>query len=413
MEILSVCPPARMNGVDAMSVSISRPVWITLPLLALVLAGCSGHADEAGAMALPPPQVNVLTITPQELPVEREYIGQTKGSREVEIRPRVGGIIEARLYTEGAPVEAGQILFQLDPKSYEAQLAAAEAVLARARATRNQTEREWNRLKPLAEDRVISRKALDDAQSAYELARADVQAAAAAVSEARLQLDYTRVTAPIAGIAGLAEKVEGAVVTAATDRLTTLTVTDPIDVYFSASENEWLLQQQELADGTLKTPADAALQVKVRLSDGRIPDVTGSIDFRDARIDPNTGTVAMRARLPNPDDLFKSGQFVRVLVRGASRPNAVTVPQKAVLEGPQGKFVYVVGNGEDGASIAELRPVEVGEWVNNGGDDRAWVIRNGLNAGDRVILDNLVKVRPGAPVQIASPGTASAPEEAS
>lgn len=390
-----------------MNVGTILPLWSALPLMVIALTGCSGNAEEGGPMAFPPPQVSILMVTPQELPVEREYIGQTKGSREVEIRPRVGGIIEQRLYEEGSRVESGQILFQLDPKSYEAQLAAAEAVLARARATRNQTEREWNRLKPLAEDRVISRKALDDAQSANELARADVQAAEAAVREARLQLDYTRVTAPIAGIAGLAEKVEGAVVTAATDRLTTLTVTDPIDVYFSASENEWLLQQQELADGTLKTPEDAALQVKVRLSDGRIPDVTGSIDFRDARIDPNTGTVAMRARLPNPDDLFKSGQFVRVLVRGASRPNAVTVPQKAVLEGPQGKFVYVVGNGEGGVSIAESRPVEVGEWVNNGGDDRAWVIRKGLNAGDRVILDNLVKVRPGAPVQIAEPGTAT------
>jgi hypothetical protein len=167
------------------------------------------------------------------------------GSREVEIRARVGGIIEQRLYEEGSYVEAGLPLFQLDPKSYEAQLAAAEALLARTRALRGQKEREWNRLKPLAEEKSISRKALDDAQSDYELAVADLKAAEAAVREARLQLDYTRVTAPIAGVAGLAEKVEGAVVTAAVDRLTTLTVTDPMDVYFSISENEWLLRQQE------------------------------------------------------------------------------------------------------------------------------------------------------------------------
>lgn len=391
-----------------MSTRISY-AWIGLVLSAL-LSGCSGHAEEGGAMAFPPPQVSTLTVAPQDLPVEHEHIGQTRGSREVEIRPRVGGIIEARLYQEGAHVEAGQALFQLDPKSYQAQLAAAEAVLARARATRSQAEREWNRLKPLAEERVISRKMLDDAQSAYELARADVQAAEAAVREARLQLEYTRVTAPIAGIAGLAEKVEGAVVTAATDRLTTLTVTDPIDAYFSVSENDWLRQQQEVADGSLRMPADSALAVKVRLADGRVPDVTGRIDFRDARIDPDTGTVAMRARLPNPDGQFKSGQFVRVIVRGAVRPNAITVPQKAVLEGPQGKFVYVVGTAEDGAPVAEFRPVEVGEWVSNGGDERHWVIRKGLNAGDRVILDNLVKVRPGAPVQIAAPGSESAAE---
>jgi membrane fusion protein (multidrug efflux system) len=378
--------------------------------LSTALPGCSGHAGDDGAMAFPPPQVSILTVVPQDLPVEQEHIGQTRGSREVEIRPRVGGIIEQRLYAEGSRVEAGQVLFQLDPKSYEAQLAAAEAVLARTRATRSQAEREWNRLKPLAKDRVISRKALDDAQSANELAVADVKAAEAAVREARLQLDYTRVTAPIAGIAGLAEKVEGAVVTAATDRLTTLTVIDPIDVYFSVSENDWLRQQQEIAEGTLKVPADTALAVTVRLADGRIPDATGSIDFRDARIDPNTGTVAMRARLPNPDGQFKSGQFVRAIVRGAVRPKAITVPQKAVLEGPQGKFVYVLGSGEDGAPIAEIRPIEAGEWASNGGDERLWVIRKGLNAGDRVILDNLVKVRPGAPVQIAEPGPTSAAE---
>lgn len=395
-----------------MRVSISLPTWFAFAAMA-ALAGCSGQADEAGPMAFPAPQVTILIITPQDLPVQREYIGQTKGSREVEIRPRVGGIIEQRLYEEGSRVEAGQALFQLDPKSYQAQLAAADAVLAHARANRSQAQREWNRLKPLAEDKVISRKALDDAQSAYELAVADVKAAEAAQSEARLQLDYTHVTAPIAGMAGLAEKVEGAVVTAAVDRLTTLTVTDPMDVYFSASENEWLLQQQEIADGSLQTPTDAALVVKVRLSDGRIPDITGVINFKDARIDPDTGTLAMRARLPNPDDVFKSGQFVRVIVSGASRPDAITVPQKAVLEGPQGKFVYVIGTGEDDAPIAEIRPIEVGEWTSNGGDDRNWIVHKGLNAGDRVILDNLIKLQPGAPVQIAEPTNTTSAQQPS
>ncbi len=247
-----------------MNTRLHHPAWFVLPL-ALALSACNSSGEPGAGMAFPPPQVSVVTITPQDLPVEREYIGQTKGSREVEIRPRVGGIIEQRLYEEGTQVAAGAVLFQLDPKSYEAQLAAAEAVLARTEAQRSQAEREWNRIKPLAADKVISRKALDDAQSAFELAEADVKAAAAAVREARLQLDYTRVTAPIAGVAGLAEKVEGAVVEAAKDRLTTLTVTDPMDVYFSVSENELLAQQTEAADGSLQTPADNALQVKVRL----------------------------------------------------------------------------------------------------------------------------------------------------
>jgi membrane fusion protein (multidrug efflux system) len=297
------------------------------------------------------------------------------------------------------------VLFQLDPKSYEAQLAVAEAVLARTQAQRNQAEREWNRIKPLVADKVVSRKALDDAQSAFELAEADVKAAAAAVREARLQLDYTRVTAPIAGVAGLAEKVEGAVVKASEERLTTLTVTDPMDVYFSVSENELLAQQSEAADGSLQTPADNALQVKVRLADGRVLERSGHINFNDARIDTATGTLNMRTRLANADGLLKSGQFVRVLVSGAVRPNAITVPQKAVLEGPQGKFVFVVDKGKDGAPIANVRPVEVGEWAGQG-EARSWVIRKGLAQGDQVILDNFIKLSPGGPVQIAAPAAA-------
>jgi membrane fusion protein (multidrug efflux system) len=384
-----------------MNARTSPVIWILAPML-LALAGCSGQAEEGAQMAFPPPQVNVVTITPQDLPVLREYIGQTKGSREVEIRPRVGGIIEQRLYQEGTQVAAGTVLFQLDPKSYEAQLAAAEAVLARTQALRDQSLREWNRLKPLAADKVISQKALDDAQSSYELAEADMKAATAAVREARLQLDYTRVTAPIAGVAGLAEKVEGAVVKAAEDRLTTLTVTDPMDVYFSISENELLLQRNQTADGSLRAPAAGEMQVRVRLADGSVPDRVGHINFNDARIDPQTGTLNMRARLPNADGLFKSGQFVRVLVNGAVRPNAITVPQKAVLEGPQGKFVFVVEKGKDGAPVANVRPVEVGEWAGSG-DTRSWVIRKGLAQGDQVILDNFIKLQPGGPVQIAAP----------
>lgn len=389
-------------------------VFSVLPLLVL-LAGCNGRADDAAQMAFPPPQVNVLAVAPQDLPVEREYIGQTKGSREVEVRPRVGGIIEKRLYDEGGKVEAGTVLFQLDPKSYEAQLAAAEAVLARTTAQRNQAKREWERVKPLAADNVISQQALDDAQSAFELAEADVKAAAAAVREARLQLDYTQVTAPIAAVAGLAEKVEGAVVKAADDRLTTLTVTDPMDVYFSVSENELLTQRKEAADGSLRTPGNGGMRIRVRLADGSIPDRVGHIDFNDARIDTQTGTLNMRARLPNTDGLLKSGQFVRVLVDGAVRPHAITVPQKAVLEGPQGKFVFVVDKGKDGAPIANVRPVEVGEWAGQG-DARSWVIRKGLAQGDQVILDNFIKLRPGGPVQITAPapggtdkGTAATP----
>lgn len=380
-----------------------------LPMLLTALAGCTGRADETAPMAFPPPPVTTVTVRARDLPVEREYLGRTQGSREVEIRPRVGGIIEQRLYAEGSRVEAGALLFRLDPKPFEVQVAAAEAELARAKARVAQAERELNRLKPLEKQRVASRKDMDDARSDYDLAAAAVKAAEAGLREARLQLGYTRVTAPIAGFAGLAEKVEGALVSAGADRLTVLTQTDPMDVYFAISENELLDRQRALAEGSLRSPADTELDVKVRLADGRVLERGGHLNFNDARMDPDTGTVTLRARLPNPDGLLKSGQFVRVIVSGAVHPGALTVPQKAVLEGPQGKFVYVVGAGGDGGPVAELRPVRVGEWVGQGDAERNWVIREGLAAGDRVIVDNLIKLGPGAPVQPA-PATAATVE---
>ena len=377
-----------------------------LPLL-LAIAGCSGNAQEGGGMAFPPPEVTVVAVNGQDLPVAREYVGQTKGSREVEIRARVGGIIEQRLYEEGAVVKAGQVLFQLDAKPFEAQVAAADAELARAKAQAAQAERELNRLKPLAAEQATSRKELDDAQSSFDLAQAAVKAAEARLREARIQLGYTKVTAPISGVTGLAQKFEGALVAAGSDQLTTLTQTDPMDVHFSVSENEWLQRQSELANGSLQAPSETELSVQLKLADGRVLDRIGKVNFNDARIDTETGTVAMRARLPNGDGALKSGQFVRVIVNGALRPNAITVPQKAVLEGPNGKFVYVIGKGEGGAAVAEFRPVEVGEWTGNG-QQREWVIRKGLGNGDQVILDNLIKIRPGAPVQVAAPAAATA-----
>lgn len=377
-----------------------------LPLL-IALAACSGNAQEGGGMAFPAPEVSVVAVTSQDLPVAREYVGQTKGSREVEIRARVGGIIEQRLYEEGSVVKAGQVLFQLDAQPFEAQLAAADAELARARAQAAQAERELQRLKPLAAEMATSRKEFDDAQSEHDLAQAALKVAEARLREARIQLGYTKVTAPISGVTGLAQKFEGALVAAGSDQLTTLTQTDPMDVYFSVSENEWLARQTELASGSVRAPRETELSVQLKLADGRVLERVGQVNFNDARIDTETGTVAMRARLPNSDGLLKSGQFVRVIVNGAVRPNAITVPQKAVLEGPNGKFVYVIAKAQSGAVVAEVRPIEVGEWTGSG-QQRNWVIRKGLHDGDQVILDNLVKIRPGAPVQIAAPAAATA-----
>lgn len=376
-----------------------------LPVFAL--AACQSSAQEAGAQAYPPPPVEVLEVVPQPLPVVREYVGQTMGSREVEIHARVTGIIEQRLYQEGAAVEEGTPLFRIDPKPFEVMVAAAEADLAEARARFTRAERERKRLEPLAEVNAVSRREIDDARSEAEFAAASVKHAEAALRDARIQLGYTTVVAPISGITGIAHKFEGALVTAGADSfLTTLVQTDPIDVHFSISENEWLTVQRERAAGVLHTPPENELEIHIELADGTVLDRVGRINYSAARIDNTTGTYSLRARFPNEDSALKAGQFVRVHVAGMTRPNAVAVPQKAVLEGPQGKFVFVVGNGENGVPVAEFRPVAVGEWLETP-QGRLWVVRSGLAAGDRVILDNFVNIQPGAPVAVIDTGSES------
>lgn len=375
-----------------------KKILVLLPFP--LIAACHSGAQEHDAAAHPPPAVEILEVVPQPLPVAREYVGRTMGSREVEVHARVTGIVERRLYEEGARVETGDSLFRIDPEPFRVQVALAEAELARARANLTRAERERRRLEPLATQQAVSEREMDDARSEAELAAAEVQGAEAALRDARIRLGYTEVNAPLAGIAGIAHKFEGALVNAGADSLlTTLVQTDPMDVHFSISENEWLAVQRERAQGSLRVPEDGELDVRLELADGTDYGRAGRINYSSVRIDEQTGTYDLRARFPNPEGTLKAGQFVRARVNGMTRPEAVAVPQKAVLEGPQGKFVFVVGDGEDGMPVAEVRPVEVGDWLSNGKAE-LWVIRSGLRAGDRVILDNFVKLRPGAPVAV-------------
>jgi membrane fusion protein (multidrug efflux system) len=370
----------------------------------LAIAGCLSNAEET--MAYPPPQVAVMEVVPQLATLSREYVGRTVGSREVDVHARVTGIIEERLYEEGAAVSAGAPLFRLDAKPFEVQVASAEAEHAHALAQLARAERERQRLEPLAEADAVSEKEIDDARSEVDLAAATVKQTLAALRDARIQLGYTTVTAPIAAITGLANKFEGALVTAGSDSfLTTLVQTDPMDVHFSISENEWLAQQRDLANGTVQTPEQSELDVHIILADGTRLERTGHINFSAARIDEATGTYNLRARFPNEDNTLKAGQFVRVVVSGVERPDAIAVPQKAVLEGPQGKFVFVAAAGTAGTSVAQIRPIEVGEWLSTK-DGEMWVVRSGLEAGDLVILDNFVKLQPDGPVALLPLGAA-------
>ena len=365
-------------------------------LLTALAAACSpsGGNEKGGkggsGMGMPPPEVNVVTVTPRALPAAFEYVGQTAGSREVEVRARVTGILLARNFEEGGPVRKGQSLFTIDPAPFEAAVARAEADVAAAQARHEQARRNAGRLKPLYAENAVSQKEYDDAVSAEAITAADATAARARLAEAKLSLGYTKVEAPAAGVASRSLRSEGSLVSGPDVLLTTVMQVDPIWVNFGIPDTEQARLQKEAQAGRLALPK--RFEVELRLADGSLYPRTGKMSFADVRIAPGTGTREARAELPNPDGVLRPGQFVRVILRGASRPDAITVPQRAVLEGPQGKFVYVVNDNNQ----AEARPVEAGEWS---GED--WIISAGLKGGERVIVEGVMKLGPGAPVKIS------------
>ncbi len=373
----------------------------------LILSACGpagGPPSGAPPGGFPPAPVSVVTVVPADVPVEFEYAAQLAGSREVEIRARVAGILLKRNYTEGATVKAGQSLFTLDTAPYLATAARAEADMASAEARLAQSQRQAVRLKPLIEARAVSQKDYDDATSGEQVAGADLKAARARLSEARLNLSYARVEAPLTGVASRALKSEGALISGPEALLTTVTQVNPMFVNFGLPDADQSKLRRDIEAGVVKLPADGRLVVQVKLSDGTLYAKSGKLDFSDIRINPATGSSDARAELANPEQALRPGQFVRVRLSGATRVAALRVPQRAVLEGPAGKFVYVVVPGDKGGDKADMRPIDAGEWS---GD--AWVVRSGLKAGDRVITDGVMKIGPGAPVSISAPPASGAP----
>ena len=392
-----------------MPLAIARPSMLVAAAAALVLAGC-GQGQHGGPHGFPPAQVTIAEVTARDLPVSWEYVGQTTGSKDVEVRARVTGILEKRLYTEGGPVRLGQPLFEIDPKPLQAQYNAVQAEVARSQAAVAQAEREAARLKPLAERRAVGQKEADDAVSNAELARASLKAAEARAAEVQLSLGYTKVNAPVAGLSSRAMKSEGSLVNANETLLTVISQVDPIWVPFNISENEQLEVNKQVAAGRLVLPRDNGFDVVLKLADGTTFPRQGRINFADTRINPATGTYEMRAELPNRDQALKPGQFVRVQLKGAIRKNAVSVPQTAVLDGPQGKFVYVPAKDKDGKDIAQPRPVTLGPWVVADGVN-LWIVESGLAAGDKVIVDGVARVMgPGSAIMTGPPpGAPGAP----
>jgi membrane fusion protein (multidrug efflux system) len=384
-----------------------------------LLAACGrGDPPQAGPGAFPPAPVSLAEVRPATLPVRFEYVGQTAGSREAEVRARVEGILEKRSYQEGGPVRAGQVLFLIDPKPYAAQAEQAAAVLAQAAAQQTQARRNFERQKSLMTEGMTTRRELDDAVAAVDTTAAAVKLAQARLTEAKLNLSYTTVTAPVSGVASRALKSEGSLVSPGQDSLlTTVSQVDPMDVNFSVSEAERLRIDREIAEGrlTLPEPANGGQTVRVRLADGTFYPRPGRLAFIDARINPATGAFDARATVPNPDGTLRPGQFVRVLVEGGRRPNAIALPQRAVLDGPQGKFVYVAGKSAEGKDVALPRPVVVGDWVEFN-DERLWLIESGLKAGEQVVVEGMGKLFPvpgGAPIMLGPLPTGPAAKGAS
>jgi membrane fusion protein, multidrug efflux system len=401
-----------------LSSRVRRMAGVTLlsGVLAFGIAACGESRSEGGpggppGFGGPPPQVSVVAVQPQVLPVSFEYTGQTQGSREVEVRARVTGILLTRNYTEGAAVRAGESLFTIDPVPFQTALARAEADRGAAQARFDNAQRLLARLKPLAEVGMVSKRDYDDALSAEQVAVADLRAADARVNEAKLNLGYTRVVAPVSGVAGGAAKSEGSLVSGPEVLLTTIVQTNPVKAVFGVPDAEHARIQADIRTGRLRLPP-SGFGVEVAAADGTLLARGGKLQFSEPLVNSATGTVRSQAELPNGDYAIKPGQFVRVRLIGATRPDVLQVPQRAVLEGPQGKFVYVAAASDKpemkGATVATARPVQAGEWVDLP-QGKGWVIREGLQPGDKVIVDGLMRIGPGAPVRVAEGPGAPAP----
>jgi membrane fusion protein (multidrug efflux system) len=382
------------SSVNKKSILLSFAL-LAITLLALNACGKKDDAANAGA-AMPPMPVSVMTIAPTNVPISAEAVAQTEGAKEVEIRPRVGGILLKKLFEEGANIKAGQAMFLIDPVPFQIALSNAKAQLAQQKARLEQTEREAKRLQALVATQSISQREADNAVSENALAKASLAQYEAAVREAELNLSYTTVTSPISGVAARFELSEGALVNANTSLLTKVYQITPIWVRFSLSDNELAQLGGPLTQSNVK-------DVRLLLPSGEEYKSRGKINFAASSIDPQLGTQQLRATFANEDKKLLPGQFVRVRVITGEKSGVFVVPQVAVIANDQGKFVYVVNEKNE----AVITPIVAGNWV---GKD--WVVLSGLKAGDKVAVDNIIKLRPGAAVMPHAAGEAPAAKPA-
>ncbi|WP_064574797.1 efflux RND transporter periplasmic adaptor subunit [Cupriavidus gilardii] len=370
---------------------------VTAALTVLTLSACGNDAPQGGAM--PPPEVGVVTVTPTAVPVVNELPGRLEGVRTAEVRARVEGIVLSRNYREGGEVKAGQVMFKIDPAPYQAQLASAKASLARAEANAVAARQKAERYKPLVAVNAVSKQEYDEAVAAAGQAAAEIASAKAAVTTAQINLGYTTVTAPISGRAGRALVTEGALVgNGQATQLALVEQVDPIWVTFTQPATEVMRLRRAIESGAIKG-VDGGAKVRLFLEDGTEYSETGKLLFSDMTVDPSTGAITLRAQFPNPRRDLLSGTYVRVRVEQGVDENALTVPQRGLIRSGQGASVLVVGADGNVAAV----PVKVGPAIG----DR-WVVTEGLKGGEKVIVEGLQKVKPGAPAK-AVPFQAQAP----
>jgi membrane fusion protein (multidrug efflux system) len=360
---------------------------------AALLSGCG--AREGGQMAPPPPEVAVVTVEKGNLPLNLAYTGRAVGSREVEVRALVSGILLERRYEEGRAVRQGEVLFRIDPDRYRAAVERAQAELGVERAKLAEARRQRDRIVSLLEKNLVSQRQLDEAVSAFEVAEANTAAAQARLRTAQLDLSYTEVRAPIGGLTSRETRSEGSLVIAGDESslVTRIVQTDPIYIEFTLPETEAAQVRARLATGS-------APRVRVEVQGGAQLPEPAKLTFVDNAVEATSGTVRARAVMPNPDGRLVPGQFVRAQLDGVEIPDAVTVPRRAVMSSAQGSFVWLVGEGD----AVDLRPVRLAGMVG----ERA-VIAEGLAGGERVIVEGVLKVQPGVKVKTVAPEAGATP----
>ena len=366
--------------------------------LALVLcAGLSGCASDSSGQettqAPPPPEVVAHTAKRADIPLDMAFMGQTAGSREVEVRARVGGILLRRNYEEGGRVRQGDLMFEIDPAPYQAALEQAKGTLGQAEATLDQAKRDAARMETLYKGDVVAKKDFDDAKTTFASATAAVETARGKVREASLNLEWTKVTAPISGLTSKETRSEGSLVTTTSEGslLTKISRVDPLYVNFSMSGPEMLRLRKQLSEGKVVIASGGDYVVRLTLPDGSDYDTPGRINFTDTQVDATTGVVKVRAEFPNSKDSVLPGQFVRVHLTGANYKDVLAVPQGAVLNTQQGAMVWVL----DTQNKIAPRPVVIGEAVGN-----SFLVEKGLSDGERIVAEGVIKVRPGMLVRV-------------